>query len=173
MALAALARRIFGSTSDRHVKRYQGKVAAINALETELEQLSDEEKKLLETKKHFTHVSFENVGGLVMPIIVELELENGTREEVRIPAEIWRRNPKETSKVFLTEAPVVRITLDPHLETADTDLSNNHYPPEAQKTRFQLYKDKRDRSNPMQEAKAREEKTAGKDDGDAKKEPAQ
>ena len=41
MALAALARRIFGSTSDRHVKRYQGKVAAINALETELEQLSD------------------------------------------------------------------------------------------------------------------------------------
>ncbi|MGV8855736.1 MAG: preprotein translocase subunit SecA [Devosia sp.] len=42
MALAALARRIFGSTSDRHVKRYQGKVAAINALETELEQLSDD-----------------------------------------------------------------------------------------------------------------------------------
>jgi preprotein translocase subunit SecA len=41
MALAALARRIFGSTSDRHVKRYQGKVAAINALESELEQLSD------------------------------------------------------------------------------------------------------------------------------------
>ena len=41
MALAALARRIFGSTSDRHVKRYHGKVAAINALETELEQLSD------------------------------------------------------------------------------------------------------------------------------------
>ena len=41
MALAALARRIFGSTSDRHVKRYHGKVAAINALESELEQLSD------------------------------------------------------------------------------------------------------------------------------------
>jgi len=41
MALAALARRIFGSTSDRHVKRYQGKVAAINALESELEKLSD------------------------------------------------------------------------------------------------------------------------------------
>ncbi|MCS6761968.1 MAG: preprotein translocase subunit SecA [Candidatus Devosia symbiotica] len=41
MALSALARRIFGSTSDRHVKRYQGKVAAINALEAEFEQLSD------------------------------------------------------------------------------------------------------------------------------------
>ncbi|WP_224703833.1 preprotein translocase subunit SecA [Devosia aquimaris] len=42
MALAALARRIFGSPSDRQVKRYQGKVAAINALEPELEKLSDE-----------------------------------------------------------------------------------------------------------------------------------
>ena len=42
MALAALARRIFGSPSDRHVKRFQSKVAAINALEPELEKLSDE-----------------------------------------------------------------------------------------------------------------------------------
>ncbi|MBU1306159.1 MAG: preprotein translocase subunit SecA, partial [Alphaproteobacteria bacterium] len=42
MALASLARRIFGSPSDRHVKRYQGKVAAINALEPELEKLSDD-----------------------------------------------------------------------------------------------------------------------------------
>ncbi|WP_108398739.1 preprotein translocase subunit SecA [Devosia submarina] len=42
MALAALARRIFGSPSDRHVKRYQPNVAAINALEGELEKLSDD-----------------------------------------------------------------------------------------------------------------------------------
>ncbi|WDR04697.1 preprotein translocase subunit SecA [Devosia rhodophyticola] len=43
MAIAALARRIFGSPSDRHVKRFQPNVAAINALEPELEKLSDEE----------------------------------------------------------------------------------------------------------------------------------
>ncbi len=42
MALAALARRIFGSPSDRHVKRFHPNVAAINALEAELEKLSDE-----------------------------------------------------------------------------------------------------------------------------------
>ncbi|WP_108462866.1 preprotein translocase subunit SecA [Devosia naphthalenivorans] len=42
MALAALARRIFGSPSDRHVKRFQPRVAAINALEAELEKLSDD-----------------------------------------------------------------------------------------------------------------------------------
>ncbi len=43
MALAALARKIFGSPSDRQVKRYHGKVAAINALEPELAKLSDDE----------------------------------------------------------------------------------------------------------------------------------
>jgi len=41
MALAALA-RIFGSPSDRVVKRFQNKVREINALEPELEKLSDE-----------------------------------------------------------------------------------------------------------------------------------
>ena len=43
MALASLARRIFGSPSDRHVKRFQGKVSAINALEPQYEKLSDDE----------------------------------------------------------------------------------------------------------------------------------
>ncbi|MCW5723256.1 MAG: preprotein translocase subunit SecA, partial [Devosia sp.] len=43
MALAALARKFFGSPSDRQVKRYQGRVAAINALEPELAKLSDEQ----------------------------------------------------------------------------------------------------------------------------------
>ncbi|NGP16331.1 preprotein translocase subunit SecA [Devosia aurantiaca] len=43
MALAAFARKIFGSPSDRQVKRYQGKVTAINALEPDLVKLSDDE----------------------------------------------------------------------------------------------------------------------------------
>ena len=29
------------------------------------------------------------------------------------------------TKVFATDKPAVRIVLDPHLETADCDLSNN------------------------------------------------
>ncbi|GLQ54118.1 preprotein translocase subunit SecA [Devosia nitrariae] len=46
MALAALARKIFGSPSDRVVKRFAGKVHEINALEPELEKLSDEDLRL-------------------------------------------------------------------------------------------------------------------------------
>ena len=43
MVLQALAKAIFGSANDRQIKRYQPKVDAINALEPELEKLSDEE----------------------------------------------------------------------------------------------------------------------------------
>ncbi|MDR1826735.1 MAG: preprotein translocase subunit SecA, partial [Methylobacteriaceae bacterium] len=40
---ATVAKKIFGSVNDRRIKSYQPKVKAINALEKELEALSDEE----------------------------------------------------------------------------------------------------------------------------------
>ena len=42
-ALGTIARRLFGSTNDRRLKTYKPKVAAINALEAEVEALSDED----------------------------------------------------------------------------------------------------------------------------------
>jgi preprotein translocase subunit SecA len=41
--LGSLAKKIFGSVNDRRVKSYRPRVAAINALEPELERLSDEQ----------------------------------------------------------------------------------------------------------------------------------
>jgi preprotein translocase subunit SecA len=41
--IGSLARKFFGSSNDRRVRGYQPKVAAINALEPELEKLSDDE----------------------------------------------------------------------------------------------------------------------------------
>src|SRR6516165_11571311 len=38
----SLAKKIFGSANDRRLKRYRPKVAAINALEPELQKLSDD-----------------------------------------------------------------------------------------------------------------------------------
>src|SRR5690606_30316736 len=43
MAFAALAKAIFGSANDRHVKKYQPRVDAINALEPEYAALSDDQ----------------------------------------------------------------------------------------------------------------------------------
>jgi len=91
--------------------------------------ISDTRKDKLTEDAYFYQVDLKMIGGLVMPVIFGLEYEDGTNEEIRIPAEIWKmQNEKleETvSKVIITEKPVKKITLDPNLETADTDTSNN------------------------------------------------
>lgn len=120
----------------------------VNALdkreyEQTLNQLSPEERKLLGSNDHFYEMNFENKGGLVMPVILEFEYEDGTKEIKRIPAEVWRRNTDKISKVFITKLPIKRITLDPFLETADIDTENNIWPPVPQPTRFQMFKERR------------------------------
>ena len=73
-----------------------------------------------------------------------------TTEEMRIPAEIWRHNHSRARKLILSEKEIRSIVLDPHLETADTDLDNNAWPPRPARSRFQLFKEEK-RPNPMQE----------------------
>ncbi|MFN3202869.1 MAG: M1 family metallopeptidase [Bradymonadia bacterium] len=116
-----------------------------------LEGLEPHEKELLATKRHFYVLDFENVGGLVSPVIVELEFEGGETQEIRIPAQIWQKDAEKVSKLFMTKKPVVRVQLDPHLETADTDTSNNSWPVKPKESRFKLFKRKFEK-NAMQKA---------------------
>lgn len=118
-----------------------------------LKGLSEEEKKLLTTKRHFYVVDFKNLGGLVMPIILELEFENGDKKELRIPAEIWRRDCEQVSKLIITKEPLKSLTLDPHLETADVDLENNNFPRRMVPSRFQLFKTKKEKNEMQKNAK--------------------
>lgn len=127
-----------------------------------VEKLEDDEKELLLTERNFFVVDFENIGGLVMPILLDLEFEDGSRESLRIPAEIWRRNPLRVSKLIMIEKMLTRIVLDPQEETADSDRSNNFFPPEPVRSRFQLFKRKKEK-NPMQ--KARDASDPKLDDG--------
>ncbi|MEM7311785.1 MAG: M1 family metallopeptidase [Planctomycetota bacterium] len=131
-----------------------------------LKKLEDDERELLEEKRNFYVMDLSNVGGLVMPVIIEIEFEDGSKHELRIPAEIWRRNNKQVKKLFVTEKVIKSVTLDPHLETADVDLENNHWPRKVIKSRFQLYKDK-DKKNDMQKARGQEdEKDDEEEEGD-------
>lgn len=106
-----------------------------------MDKLDDEDKELLASGKNYYEITFENLGGLVMPLILEFEYEDGVREIQRIPAEIWKMSEPTVTKVFVTDRPVIRISLDPYLETADVDTGNNYWPPKPQPTRFQLFKE--------------------------------
>ncbi|MGB3618773.1 MAG: M1 family metallopeptidase [Catalinimonas sp.] len=115
------------------------------------DQLGEDDRALLASGLHFYQLDFTNVGGLVMPIIVKAEFEDGSDTLVRIPAEIWRLNNYEVNKVLHFDRPVASFVVDPYLETADTDVSNNAFPRQAAPTRFRLYQYQRQRGqNPMQ-----------------------
>lgn len=130
-----------------------------------LEKLEDHEVELLSVRKNFYVLEFSNVGGLVMPLILAITYEDGSREEMRIPAEVWRRNAEETSRLILTNKTIASVELDPHWETADVDLANNHWPRRAIESRFQLFKRKRDK-NPMQIERDFREKSSSKTDSE-------
>jgi hypothetical protein len=121
------------------------------AYEKFVKDLDDDQRALLKNKSNFYVIDFENAGGLVMPIILEITFEDDSTQELRIPAEIWRRNNRNVSKLVITQKTIKALTLDPHLETADVDLSNNHFPPQIARSRFDLFKDSKSK-NEMQKA---------------------
>ena len=85
-----------------------------------------------------------------MPLILEFEYSDGSKEMRHIPAEIWRLDSEHVSKVFVTEKELRSIALDPYLETADVDMNNNHWPKKAIPSRFKIFKEKKDPENDMQ-----------------------
>jgi hypothetical protein len=117
-------------------------------------KLAKDELELLNSNQQFYELSFSNIGGLVMPLILEFTFEDGSKEVRRIPAEIWRMFEDKVSKVFIFDKVLQSVRLDPFLETADTDLDNNSWPEEKQPTRYQLFKQQSSvRENPMQRQK--------------------
>jgi hypothetical protein len=116
-----------------------------------LAKLSEKDRALYNTGLNFYVVNLKNLGGLVMPVLFQLEYTDGSKEELRLPAEIWRRNNLQIAKLIATPKEIKSITLDPHLETADADLSNNNWPARPVKSRFQLFKEQQSQPNPMRQ----------------------
>ncbi len=109
------------------------------AYEKFLSELSESDKELLNLGYQFYQLDFENKGGLVMPIILQFTFADGTNELIRIPAEIWRKNDKNISKVFFFKKEVINIALDPFLETADCETYDNYWPRKMIPSRFDIF----------------------------------
>lgn len=93
--------------------------------------LTDARSELLNREGYVCQIDLEMIGGLVMPVILKLTYEDGSSSMVRIPAEIWKMQneslQEKVNKVIVTEKKVTEVILDPYLETADTDTSNNSW----------------------------------------------
>ncbi|MCG8441546.1 MAG: M1 family metallopeptidase, partial [Caulobacterales bacterium] len=100
--------------------------------------------RALEEDQFFYFIDFANLGGLVTPLPLTLAFEDGTSEEMTLPAEIWRRSPKRVTKMIASPKKLVSVELDAAHEIADADHSNNHFPPRIAPSRIDAYK--RDRN---------------------------
>ena len=125
-----------------------------------LEKLEDHEREVLQTNRYFYAINLSNKGGLVMPVALKVEYEDGEKKMMRLPAEIWKKNSSAVSKLLVSKKKVVSIELDPNLEVADADRTNNDWPARPEELKFTLKKDKE--KNLMQ--KLKEEKKEGEDE---------
>lgn len=116
-------------TTKFFLKNQTGKFTEIDfeSLPDELKvQFSANEKMLINTP-YFAQISIQNVGGLIMPVILKFNYDDGTSEIIRLPAEVWLRNERQFTKVFPLKNKLISVELDPMQETADIDTDNNRY----------------------------------------------
>lgn len=92
------------------------------------------------TGKNIYQLKFKNNGGLVTPLVIEWTYKDGSKEIERIPAEIWRINENEITKVFIKDKEVVSIVMDPNAELADVDDSNNSFPKKQSESKVDQFK---------------------------------
>ncbi len=115
-----------------------------------LKDMEPWQKDILSTKENFYFLTFSNKGGLVMPILLELSYADGTRENINLPAEVWKNNPKKITTRVMSEKELISVTVDPRWQTADVDVENNTYPRRIIPSRLEVFKGRKTRKNLMQ-----------------------
>jgi hypothetical protein len=124
-----------------------------NKYNDSLAELEDWEKALLKQGKHLYLVDFSNAGGLVTPLVLEIELKSGKKMIERVPAEVWRYSSKKITRLIVTDEPMVGLTQDPYWETADIDTSNNAWPRKVTQSRLELFKTEKGKDDLMKDAR--------------------
>jgi len=105
-----------------------------------LSRLDDNAVKQKLDGKNLYQLKFKNNGGLISPVIIEWTYKDGTKEIEKLPAEIWRRNENEVTRVFSKDKEVTSIIIDPKAATADVNITNNMFPKKAEPTKFEQLK---------------------------------
>ena len=104
-----------------------------------LENALRDDKKL---PKYFYEIQFEKPGGLVMPIIVDYSYDDGTKERIKYPVQIWRKNDSIVKRLITSDKKLIGVELDPDAETADINLNNNSWPKINNISDFDKFKEK-------------------------------
>lgn len=105
-----------------------------------MDNFTPAERARMNTPKYFYNVTFSKPGGLVMPLLVEYTYADGTTQNVSYPVQVWRKNDAEVNKAIASDKEIVKIVVDPGMETADVNLDNNSWPQQMKEDKFQQFK---------------------------------
>jgi len=137
---ADLSLRDFYWNYDRGLAKVDTASYSVTIPAVKQDTLTTEQKMQIAGGKNLYELTFSNVGGLVMPIIIEWTFKDGSKQIDRIPVYVWRKNENKVTKTFLKDKEVVSIKLDPMRETADINEKNNSWPAVTEPSKFQLFK---------------------------------
>ena len=104
--------------------------------------LSNTEKYNMAENYYVYKLHVNNIGGLIMPVLVQALYADGSEEIRKIPVETWLKSEAKTQVYFKSTVPVLQFIIDPENNTADTDMSNNSYPKQEVLSKFQDFKKK-------------------------------
>lgn len=107
-----------------------------------MDNFTPSEQSKLKTPKYFYEVTFIKPGGIPMPLIVQYTYGDGTKETITYPVEVWRKNDNEHKRVIASDKEITSIEVDPKLQTADVDTSNNKWPKDQSDSDFDNFKKK-------------------------------
>ena len=128
--------------------KYEATEKEMQTYEKALNKLEDWQKDLLDFADMAYVISVRNKGGMVMPLVFDIEFKRGQPRRLEIPVEVWRYDDELVKVPFLSDREVVRVTLDKDNAFADADLDNNKFPQEFEEGRFKL-KQRKKQANPM------------------------
>ena len=132
------------TAGDKELKQYERSMKGLtdpNASDPDWKSKTLEEA--LSKNENYYILEFSNLGGLVMPIPLEINFEDGSKELLQIPVEIWRKEPSKTKWLKQTPKKITSVVLDPYWEIADTNIENNYYPRRMIPARLKPNLDKR------------------------------
>tara|TARA_R110000765_G_scaffold202_8_gene569 strand:- start:35 stop:2305 length:2271 start_codon:yes stop_codon:yes gene_type:complete len=141
-----LMSKVFLVSSDS--ESYDPALDGVNPSETSktlkefmMDNMTEAERAAVKEPKYFYEVTYNSPGGLPMPLIVEYTYADGSVKNVTYPPEIWRKNSKEVSMVLSSTSELTGINIDPKMETADIDTTNNSWPKKEQESEFDKMKE--------------------------------
>ena len=107
-----------------------------------MDNMTAAERAQVVEPKYFYEITYDKPGGIPMPLIVEYTYADGTVKNITYPAEIWRKSDKEVKVVISSASELTGVIVDPKLETADIDTTNNSWPKKEGQNEFDTFKSK-------------------------------